>query len=100
MVVNIEEKKKRFFTFCVLTHKVTSTSQEAEGESLLCVTCSPEMNLSIPELWDELSAPEKQSNYHYSFPSFFPSYYFFGFVFFLSEASFLLLLFLVSQSLS
>lgn len=83
MVVNIEEKKKRFFTFCVLTHKVTSTSQEAEGESLLCVTCSPEMNLSIPELWDELSAPEKQSNYHNSFTSFFPSYYFFCvFVFF------------------
>lgn len=35
------------------------------------------MNLSVPELWDELSAPEKLSDYHNSLPSFFPSYDFF-----------------------
>lgn len=61
----------------MLIYKVTSKLQEAEGEFLLCVTCSPEMNLSVPELWDELSATEKQSNYHNSFLSFIPSYDFF-----------------------
>lgn len=49
--------------------------------NLCCVSPAVMMNQSVPELWDELSTPEEQSNYHSSFPSFFPSNVFFFFFF-------------------